>query len=242
MKKFTLALVAFLFIGGTALKAQTVDEILAKYAEVNGSAEKWSTVTTLTLTGKFIQQGMEFPLTSQIVRPNKVYTIINVMGKEIIQGYDGKDAWTINPLMGKETAEMMSESEAKDIKDQAQLEDPLLTYKTEGHKVELLGTEDIEGTPCFKIKLVEKNGDESTIFIDQESYLKVMERSKSTNPQMAGMELDTFFSDYKDLGNGLLMWHAMDTKVAGQSVAAMSVSSWEFNKKINEKIFAMPKK
>jgi hypothetical protein len=221
--------------------AQSLDEIVQSYAEVNGSAAQWEKVQTLTMKGEFSQSGMSFPLYTVISRPSKIYTEISVMGQTIKQGFDGTQAWMVNPMMGKTTAELMSEEDAKDIKDQAEFDDELLSYKEKGHKVELLGTEDVEGTSCFKIKVEKKNGDQVTKFIDKESFLQVMARTISSNPQMKDAVVETYFSDYKEIGNGLLMWHSMKTKISGNEAGAMTIKSVELNVPVKETVFAFPK-
>lgn len=241
MKKYTIAFIAFLSVLHISVQAQSLEEVIENYTKVNGSQEQWDNIKTMKMDGKFSQQGMEFPIIAHMKRPNSVHTSIKVMGMEIIQAYDGKDAWMINPLMGKKDAELMGEEDAKQTKKQGKFEDPLLTYKTKGHKVQLAGKEEIEGTECFKIEVEEVDGDKSTVFIDTENYLKLMERSVLTNAQTEGAVIEAFFSDYKEVENGLLMWHAMDNKIGGQSMGTMIITKWEFNPKVNDSIFKMPK-
>ncbi len=226
---------------GFTVQAQTLEEVIQSYAEVNGTAEAWNQVKTMQMKGEFAQMGMKFPLTTTMARPGKIYTEINVMGQVIKQGYDGNQAWMVNPLMGKATAEVMSEEDAKDIKEQGDFEDELLSYKEKGHKAELVGSEEIEGTPCFKIKIVKKNGEEVIKFIDKENFLTVMSRTVSTNAQMKGAVVETYFSDYKEVGDGLLMWYSMKTKISGQEAGGMTINSIELNIPVDDNIFALPK-
>ena len=49
------------------------------------------------------------------------------------------------PFTGKKDPELMSADEAKEIEEMADIDGPLVDYKSKGHQVELLGKEKIEG-------------------------------------------------------------------------------------------------
>ena len=53
-----------------------------------------------------------------------------------------------------------------------------------------------------------------------------------TSGQMAGQEMNVYYSDYQDAGDGLLMPYTIDTKVGGQSVQAVKFTKIELNGEI----------
>ena len=71
----------------------------------------------------------------------------------------------------------------------------LWNWKEKGYTVTFDGKEDMEGTSCFKIKLVTKEGDSFTYYIDSDSYM--MFRSNTKMKRMGNeTESDTYYSNY----------------------------------------------
>jgi hypothetical protein len=54
---------------------------------------------------------------------------------------------------------------------------------------------------------------------------------------MAGQEMDVYYSDYQDAGDGLMMPYLIDTKVGGQSVQAVKFTTIEANADISDDVF-----
>ena len=64
---------AALFIGAVTLHAQTVDELVAKYAQRVGGAERLQAIQSVRRTGKFYGGGgFEAQVANENKRPNKV--------------------------------------------------------------------------------------------------------------------------------------------------------------------------
>jgi outer membrane lipoprotein-sorting protein len=142
IRKFALTLFAFVLALST--QAQTADEILNKYFENTGGVEKWKSLQSRKGLGKMSMQNMEFPITMYEKTPIKQRIEISVQGLQIVQAYDGTDAWMINPLQGGTTAVKLSDDESKEFREN-DFQDDFIDYKTKGHTVELLGTEEIDG-------------------------------------------------------------------------------------------------
>ena len=220
--------------------AQTVDELIAKNNQARGGLEKVRAVKTMKLTGKVFMQGMEAPAVMSFKRPRMVRTEFTFQGMTAVQGYDGTTAWMVMPFMGKTDPEKMTADDSKDIEEQSDADGPLVDYKEKGNKVELIGKEDMEGTPVYKIRVTLKNGDIRDIFLDGEHFLEVKESSKRKT-QGAEIELDTYFSDFKAI-DGLMIPHAIESKVKDQSVSQVTISKVDLNVDLPDSLFKMPAK
>ena len=121
----------------------------------------------------------------------------------------------------------MADDQLKQIKDQADMDGPLINYKEKGHTVELVGETEIEGTPVIELKLTKKNEDVVHIFLDKEYKLEVMSRAKM---DMMGqqVEAETYFSDYNEVG-GTVMPHALAVKMNGQVVQNLTFNKIDTN-------------
>jgi hypothetical protein len=68
-----------------------------------------------------------------------------------------------------------------------------------------------------------------------------MMRTVMSDPMMGQAETDTFMSDYKEV-DGLMMPHAMEFKVKGQTIRKMVFTKVSVNVELADDIFAMPAK
>ena len=223
-----------------SLLAQTADEIIAKNIQARGGAEKLKGVqsvkTTVTMT---MGPGMELAGTMIQKRPMLARMEFSLQGMTAVQAYDGKDAWQIMPFMGKKDPELMSADEAKETEEMADVDGPLVDYKSKGHQVELLGKEKIEGTDAYKLKLTLKNGDVQTIYIDADSFLQIKEMDKRTI-RGTETETETSIGDYKEV-NGILFPFAVENAVKGtDQKQKITISKIELNVPVDDSIFKMP--
>ncbi|MEA2489354.1 MAG: hypothetical protein QOH21_1146, partial [Acidobacteriota bacterium] len=186
MRKRNLLILAATMLVSVALHAQTVDEILDKNAAARGGWDKLRALKSYRMTGKMtLGGGMEAPLTLVKSRPENVRMEFSVQGMTGVQAYDGSTGWMVMPFMGKKEPEAISGDMLKDLQEQADFDGPMVDYKKKGNKVELLGKEEIEGTPAYKLKLTTKAGDETVVFVDADSFLEIKMQAKR---KMQGQE------------------------------------------------------
>lgn len=240
-----VALMCFLATQAQTAKTLTVDEILAKYFETTGGIEKWKALKSRTMVGKAFF-GQEFPMTVYEKAPNMQKTVVNVQGTEImINVYDGKEAWMLNPLQGGKDAVKMDDEQAKEIKDE-EFEDDFIDYKKKGHEPTLEGTEEVDGVKCYKVKLVRnKNNPKDDItevhYFDSENFVPIMQTVYVRSGPQKGTEVNVYLSDYQDV-NGLMFPFALEQKIKGQSVSKITIDKITLNDVSDDSIFAFPKK
>ena len=222
------------------LYAAELDEVLANNIEARGGYESWQDIETARMTGKMIMgAGMEAPFRIEFKRPDKVRMEFDVQGMTGIQAYDGETGWFVLPFMGKTEPEVMAEDQLKEVEEMADLDGPLVDYQEKGHEVELLGTEDVEGTEAYKIQLTKKNGDVSTIYLDTEHFLEFKQTARTTR-QGNEMVVHTTLGDYKEVGD-VVMAHSMEMEFEGMPVTqSIAIDSVELNVDIDDSRFAMP--
>lgn len=241
MKKNLLAILLILSIGALGLYAESLEDVLKKNYESRGGLDKLKALKTSIIEGKALRMGVEFPIKMTIKRPNKMYMEAEFMGKRIVQAYNGKIAWWIMPLMGIEEPTEMSGDQANEFIQQAETMDPLVRYKELGHKLELIGKEDMEGTEVYKLKLTRKDTNKEFFFyLDVESgielksanYLKINEKE---------ILMETYSSDYKEV-DGMMVAHQIQTKQNGAEMMTMTMTSYTFNTEVDDSLFNLPPK
>lgn len=240
MRKTLVLAAALLFAVSSFAADLTVDEILARNAEARGGMDKLRAVKSLRLSGKMAMMGMEAPITLAQARPDKMRMEFTLQGMTGIQAYDGTTGWMVMPFMGKKDAEAMSGDMLKEVKEQADIDGPFIDYAKKGHKVELLGKADVEGTPAYKVRLLTKDGTDSTVYFDTETFLQVKTEAKR---KMQGQEFEsqTTFGNYQEV-EGLLIPFSieMSSKAAPAQKQTITIEKAEINPALDDASFKMP--
>jgi len=220
--------------------AQTADEVIAKNMEARGGLDKIKAIKASRTTGKMVMgQGFEAPFVMMEKRPRQTRMEFSFQGMTGVQAYDGKNGWAIMPFMGKKEPEAVPADQNKMMDEQADMDGPLVDYKTKGHKVELLGKEQVEGADTYKLKLTLKGGETRTIYIDAESYLEIKMQGKR---MVRGQEVEgeTTYGDYKEVG-GLMIPHSIESSVKDMPQKQKLVfEKVELNVDLPDSLFAMP--
>ena len=146
-------LVLITLICSYTINAQTVDEIIDNYFENTGGVENWEKIEGVKMSAKVNQGGMEIPIEIVQLKSGKMMTTINFQGQSIKQGvFDGEVLWSTNFMTQK--AEKSDEESTNMVKNEMnEFPDPFLNYKEKGFTAELVGTETVDGSETFKIKL-----------------------------------------------------------------------------------------
>jgi outer membrane lipoprotein-sorting protein len=239
LRKLSLSL-AVAAVLTPALLAQSVDEIVAKHIQARGGMDKLKAVQTIRSTGKMeVGPGIEAPGIFIQKRPDMTRLDFQVQGLTATQAYDGKAAWAIMPFMGKKDPELMPADETKEMQEEADIDGPLVDYKAKGNQVELVGKENVEGTPAYKLKVTLKNGNVKYMYLDADSGLQIKEEEKRI---MHGSEQETEASlgDYREV-NGVMFPFAIENGIKGSpQKEKITIEKLEINVPLDEASFKMP--
>jgi len=237
MKKFTSFLTVFILVSGSIVQSQTLEDIIKEHFSAIGQNNLLK-VNTQKLTGKMIQTGIEIPLIQMAKRPDKVRVEGTFQGLTFIQTFNGKEGWSLNPFAGVTDPQPMPEDAIKSMKYQADMDGMLWNWKEKGYTVTFDGKEDMEGTSCYKIKIVTKEGDSFTYYIDSDSYIMIRSNSKI---KVMGNETDTdtYYSNYTQM-EGMAVPGKIESKMNGQLVGTIVVDKVEFNTELDDSLFEKP--
>jgi hypothetical protein len=232
---------------GSALFAQdksqpTVDELVAKNIEAKGGATALSNLQTLKSTGKLlvpIQGQVELGYVETKKRPDEVRIEASIQGMTQIQAYDGKEGWKVSPFFGRRDPEHMSADDVKALIEDTELGGPLADWKAKGSTVEYLGTEDVDGTPAHKLKVVRKNGDVSFVYLDPDHFLEiriVTERMRHG----AHEEVETDLGDYEKAGGVFVPTSIEVGRKGAADKQKIVIDKVEANVPVDDAIFHFP--
>ena len=229
------------------INAQTVDEIIDNYFENTGGVENWEKIEGIKMNAKVNQGGMEIPIEIVQLKSGKMMTTINFQGQSIKQGvFDGEVLWSTNFMTQK--AEKSDEESTNMVKNEMnQFPDPFLNYKEKGFTAELVGTETVDGSETFKIKLTTTpniiEGKEvpsiAYYFFDNENFVPIQVQEEIKVGPGKGMVSEIKLSDYQEAG-GIYMPFSMTQGVKGQPGAPINMDKIEINPTIDDSEFAFP--
>ncbi len=230
-----------MLMASTAL-AQTVDEVIAKNIAARGGMDKIKAIQTVRMTGKMsMGPGFDAPMQMDFRRPNQMRMQFTLQGLTGIQAYDGKMGWAVMPFMGKKDPEAMSADDVKEFADQADIDGPLVDYKSKGNAVELLGKESVEGTDAYKLKVTLKSGTIRTLYLDADNYLEIKDEGKRM-VRGTEMEFEGTIGDYKPV-QGVLFPYSMENSLKGHpEKQKVTVDSIVVNPTMTADFFTMPAK
>ncbi len=235
-----LLTVAGLALLAPPLPGQTADEIIAKYVTTVGGMDKIQAVTTLRRTGKFIGfGGLEARVVQENKRPNKVRQEFLFQGMTGVNAYDGKTGWKIEPWQGKKDPEALSEEEMKEIVEDADFDEPFVNYRQKGNKVEFVGTEQIEGTDVYKLKVTLASGDVRYYYMDTDYYVPIKIEMKRTI-RGAEQEFETSLGDYKAVAGWYLPYSIETGRKGSDDKQKITMERIDANVPIDEGQFAKP--
>ncbi len=224
--------------GRAASASPTAEELVARYIRARGGRTKLDSVKTVRFTGHVTNLGIESPFTLQMKRPDRVRTDMTINTLPMTQAYDGRTAWMVMPLLGSSDPVELPEAQTSDMRNSSSIDGPLVDYREKGNAVELLGKEEVEGRPAYKLKLTLKDGSVRTVFLDQKSALET--RLIGTRHNEGGeVEVETYFRDYQPT-DGVLFPRVIENRVKGKTTSSMRIEKVELNVPLEDSLFEMP--
>jgi outer membrane lipoprotein-sorting protein len=234
-----LPVIAVIFSVAAASQTPTVDEIVDKYLEARGGADKLRAVNTVKMTGRIKQQAAEIPIVTWAKRPNLMRRENTNDGQTFVLAFDGKTVWAINPLMSPAPRQITGPAAEMTMQDTDDFDSALLDYKQKGYTVELLDSNSVGGVATRHLRVKKKNGRVQDIYLSADTLLE----SKITmDIEQGGRkgQVATEFSNYKAV-DGIMVPFRIRQSFNGQPVAEATYTEIQFNAPIDDGLFKMPK-
>jgi outer membrane lipoprotein-sorting protein len=183
---------------------------------------------------------VQLPFTLDLKRPNKMRLEILVSGKTAVQVYDGQQGWKLRPFLNRTDSEPFTKEEAKSEAARDDLDGPLIGAANKGARVDLAGTDLVDGQPAYKLKVTRKNGDVKHVWVDAKSFLDV--KMDGFPRRLDGKMHDVFVyqRDFRRV-EGVTIPFVLETAVAGYpDKHKMTIEKATVNPKLDDALFAKP--
>ena len=221
----------------------TADQIAQRNAQARGGLAAWRSLSAIQFQGQMDAGGkrnVRLPFTLQMKRPRHQRLAIEFEGKTALQVYDGQNGWKLRPFLGRDDPEPFSDDEKQKIAHQDDLDGPLIDYAAKGSRLELEGTETVEGKANYRLKVTGKDGHARHIWVDGTTFLetKIEGNPRRLDGRMHAVE--NYLRDYRQVG-GLLIPYVSEAKVEGvPQTRKMTVEKVVLNPRLEDQLFGKP--
>jgi hypothetical protein len=220
-----------------AVKLPTVKEILDKYLQAVGGREANEKIQTRSMKGTVELAPMGIKGTAEVFQsaPDKNYSKITLNGiGEIIEAYDGKVAWTINPIQGnrdKTGDELLQTKIAANFHRETNFEK---LYP----KMEVKGIEKIGDKEAYAVIATPAGLEPQTLYFDRQSGLLLREDATMVSPE-GKIPVKSFYEDYREIDGVKIPYKVR--AVLPQFEITTIVTEVKNSVKIDENLFSKPK-
>ncbi|HEX4152445.1 MAG TPA: hypothetical protein VHY75_09605 [Steroidobacteraceae bacterium] len=183
---------------------------------------------------------VQLPFVVDMKRPTYSRIEIQFAGKTAVQVYDGQHGWKLRPFLNRNDVEPFTADELKQSAGKWELDGPLLDASAKGTKVELEGTEMVEGREAYRLKLTPSSGVGQHIWIDAQNFLDV--KVEGTARRMDG-KMRTVWIYQRDFRQeqGVMVPHVLETAVDGYpDTHKMVIRKVAVNPAFSDNLFAKP--
>jgi hypothetical protein len=242
-------------------------QIVDKNVAARGGLQAWRQVKTLSLQGKMAAGGNQraalsvsganskevalphrpaeepqLPFLMDLERPRKMRLELQVKNQTAVQVYDGTKGWKLRPFLNRHEVEPYSEEELKIASNRGDLDGPLVDYAAKGSRVELDGTEMVEGHNTYKLKVTEKTGHTLHVWVDAETFLEAKIEGQPRTLDGTEHRVEVYYRDYRTV-DGLRIPFVLETRVlpVGRNALGLRDTPVPPEKIIIDKVVVNPK-
>jgi len=223
--------------------AQTVDGIIAKNLAARGGIAKMRAIRSMVLTARLATpDGGQGSLTVRLLRPNRIREEVIFSAMNSTRAFDGQSAWLHSRENNREDVRPLTGGDLDNLQDEAEngIDGPLADHASKGNKVELVGTEQLEGKPCYKLKITLHSGHIQFQYLDAKTFLEIREEIVRT---VDGQDtvIEETVGDYRREG-GILFAHSFVSGVVGSPQrTTLTIDKFDLNPPVDKALFQMPK-
>lgn len=188
--------------GARAQDLPPAGEIVARYVAAIGGEAAITANRHRHFRGEMSMPaaGMTMRMEMWQARPDRMLMVMEIPGMgEMRQGYDGEVAWRSIPMQG---ASILEGAEREQLVQQADF-DANLRFEHAFPEMETVGRGEMQGRPCFRVRMQAESGEEAVGCFDVESGL-LLGLTSSSVTEMGPVESTVEFHDYREFG-GLRM-------------------------------------
>ncbi len=178
--------------------AQTKEEIISKHIEAIGGQAIIDKLESIKITGKYTAFSETKNFVTVHKKPNLFRSDYGCGQFDVIYAYDGETGWTIDPWHDITFPRVLTKSEENKIIQKADFISPFLEIKKNGHEIEYIGKEQLDGISVFVFELKRSNEKKEKWYLNAETYLPFKHES-TWDDFGVPVPQETYFEDYRTI-------------------------------------------
>lgn len=219
------------------------EQIADRNAAARGGLAAWRAVGSMKLSGQMDAGGtpaVRLPFEMSLKRPHKSRLELHVKDQTAVQVYDGQQGWKLRPYLNRDDVEAFSPQETQAAADDADLDGPLIDHARKGTRIELAGTDTVEGHKAYRLHLTRADGRRSDLWIDATTFLDVKMDGEPRRLDNKVHKVTVFYRDFKTV-DGLKIPMTLETVVEGvRQTRKISFQAVVVNPPLAEALFDKP--
>ena len=238
---FLLALALGSTLAAEPDKPLDVAAILGKLAEARGGKARWDTVKTLRIEGAWTAFSETTPMTIRRRRPDLYRFDHQVLKTPAVVAWDGQQVWVQGEAYGAPDGQKLEDDWKRNVVDEIAFDPPLLAYAASGAKIELRGSEQVEGRKTWVLAVSRKDVPDETWYVDAETFLE-QKRVSKTFDMFSGpgieLEMETYYMDFRPVSGLVLPFR--EERHFGVRYLVYEARSIEVDPELDATVFRMP--
>jgi len=216
-----------------------LEALLQKNYDARGGLEKLRAIQAVRTSAHAEGGFAAFETVTTTARGFKSRSDTTGQGMTQSSAVDGKTGWATNTFGGRKDAIAMSPDDLAAALDDADLDGPLVDWKKKGNLVELLGVEDLDGSPAWKVKVTRKSGTVEFWYLDADSFIEV---KVVTQRRIRGAitEYETEFGNYEKVAGVYFPYSFESRQRRSQYTSRTTVDQVEVNPPVDDAFFSRP--
>ena len=216
--------------------APSADDLIKEHLKAIGGVDTHKKFKTRQMKGviEIQMMGTSADMTITSKAPNKQRTEIDLPGMgKIVEGYDGKVAWSQHPWTGlieKTGGQLEQAKQQADFYSDIELSTRFASWT-------LKGKETINGKVTDVLEGKTKDGKVEQLYLDEKTHLMLQRKADAETPE-GKVSVTTKLDDYRDV-DGIKMPFAINVE-AGPSGFKMAVKEVKHGMDLNDTLFAKP--
>jgi len=237
MNQISIVLLAVGLLGTSSLRlsAASAEDLIKAHLQAIGGVEAHKKHTSRVMKGtlRIPDQGITAEITVSAKAPNKLRTELEIPGVgKIVEGFDGKVAWSENPFTG--AAEKPADQQAQARRQADFYRDVELLSRFDTWTVK--GKESVGGKSADVLEGKSKEGGTETLYLDEATHMLLQAKTQDDN-----VNATIRFADHR-LVDGITIPFSIEVDAGPAGTFSMVVTEVKHGVELDEKLFRLSAK
>jgi hypothetical protein len=203
-----------------------VQRILERYTETLGGLRSEAALSSLSIEGSQVQDGVSYQFLMRKKRPNSIRYRLTAGETSIVCGFNGRQGWQRTEVGAEVTIEDLSTDQLSALSNEADFDSPLIRHlEKPWNQISLVGNEQLGDTYVHVLEVNEFHKPFVRYYLDSRSGL-VLKRVQIHPDGTFGLE--TQYRDYRDI-NGYQFAFEVENRIGDQPVSLVRIETIDVN-------------